>query len=257
MRLSDLLSKPPKQEYLQVEGFLLNTKGIIGQRKTLLVGDVRLNYYCARCEDIRTFTSKGELSCVYVNEHIISIDCVMTCGCGANVQVWFLVDCEDDIRGQAPKIRILKRNEKLSDLVEFNNTIYGEYSILLNLAERAYREELGAGAIVYLRKIFEKITAKTADAIGITYEKYEGGNPKNFRALLVEVDKQCAIIPKEFSNNGYELFRELSSVVHGEYDEEMGLSKFEPLYTLVVGILENVRNSEKLKDAIASLGWKE
>jgi hypothetical protein len=257
MRLSDVLSKTPKCNYLQVDGFLLNKKGNTGQQVTLSVGDIMLNYFCARCEDIRTFTSKGKLCCVFVNRHIISIDCVLTCGCGTNVQAWFLVECENDICGQAPKIRILKRSEKLSNMVKINNERYGEFSSLLDMAERAYREDLGAGAIVYLRKAFEKITAQTADSMGISYDKYEGGNPKNFRVLLEKVDKQCAIIPKEFSRNGYQLFRELSSVVHGEYNEDLGLRKFEPLHRLVIGILENVKTSIELQSAIKSLGWEE
>lgn len=35
---------------------------------------------------------------------------------------------------------------------------YGAYSMLFNKAELVYNEWIGAGAIVYLRKIFEKIT---------------------------------------------------------------------------------------------------
>lgn len=257
MRLGDVLSKPQKRDYLQVDGFLLNKKGIIGQQVRLSVGDVMLNYYCKRCEDVRTYKSEGNLCCIFVSKQIISIDCVMVCGCGTNVQVWFLVECEGNICGQAPKVRIIKRSEKLSNSVKMDSERYGELSQILNMAQRAYREGLGAGSIVYLRKVFEKITAQTADAIGMTYDKYEGGNPKNFRALLEKVDSQCSIIPKEFSKNSYKLFRELSSVVHGVYDEELGLNKFEPLHRLVIGILENVKNSQELKSAAISLGWEE
>lgn len=255
MRLSDVLSKPIQKEFFQIDGFLLNKKGNIGQQVKLNIGQVALNYFCSYCDDLRTFYSKGELSCVFVNNHLISIDCVLTCGCDNSVQVWFLVECEDDICGQAPKVRIMKRSEKLSDMVKISNERYGEFSTLLDLAERAYRDDLGAGAIVYLRKVFEKITIQMADAIEIEYEKYEGGNPKNFSELLKKVDKQCSIIPKEFASDGYRLFRELSGVVHGEYDEALGLSKFESLHRLVIGILENVRNSKELKSAINSLGW--
>ena len=56
------------------------------------------------------------------------------------------------------------------------------------------------------RKIFEKITVKTAKAVDIEYAQYEGGNPKNFSELLKKVDEKCSIIPKEFSANGYKLF---------------------------------------------------
>lgn len=257
MRLSDVLSKPPKQEFVQTDGFLINKKGVIGQQVTLSVGKVMLNYYCSNCEDIRTFTSKGKLSCVFVNKQIVSIDCVLTCGCGATVQAWFLIECEEDICFQAPKIRIIKRSEKLSSAVKINNERYGNFTGLLEKAERAFREDLGAGSIVYLRKAFEKITVQTAEAMGITYDKHEGGNPKNFRVLLEKVDKKSSIVPKEFSRNGYKLFRELSGVIHGDYDENLGLNKYEPLHRLVIGILENVMNSLELRNAVISLGWEE
>lgn len=257
MRLSDVLSKPPKQEFVQTDGFLINKKGAIGQQVTLAVGKVMLNYYCSGCEDIRTFTSKGKLTCVFVNKHIVSIDSVLSCGCGANVQAWFLVECEEDICGQAPRIRIIKRSEKLSNLVKINNERYGDYSGLLEKAERAFREDLGAGSIVYLRKAFEKVTVQTAKALGIKYKMHVDGNPMNFRALLEEVDKKSSIVPREFSNNRYKLFRELSGVVHGDYDENQGLKKYEPLHRLVTGILDNVSNSQQLSDAVITLGWEE
>ena len=101
------------------------------------------------------------------------------------------------------------------------------------------------------------VTVQTADSMGIEYPKYEGGNPKNFSALLEKVDAECSIIPIEFSKNGKRLFKELSNVVHGDFDEELGLKKFEPLHRLVIGILENVRNKEEFKDAKKALGWPE
>lgn len=255
MRLSDILSKAPKNDYTQVDAFLLNKLGAVGQKVDLSVGQVMLNYYCTHCEDLRTFHSKGKLSCIFINKHLISIDCVLVCGCGTNVQVWFLVESENDITSQAPQIRILRRSEQLSDTVKINTSRYGDFSILLDKADQAYRNGLGAGSIVYLRKVFENVTVQTANAMGIEYEKYEGGNPRNFADLLRKVDEKCGIIPKEFSSDGYRLFRELSGVVHGEYDENLGLSKFEPLHRLVIGILENVRNSRELEEAKKALGW--
>jgi len=257
MRLGDVLSKVPKREFIQVDGFLLNKKGNVGQQVVLDVGQVALNYFCTQCEDIRTFYSIGKLTSVFVNGQIISIDCVLTCGCKTTVQIWFLVESDEDICCLAPRVRILKRSEKLSDAVKINSNQYGDFAILLDKAEHAYRDGLGAGAIVYLRKAFEKITVNMADSIGLSYEKYEGGNPRNFKELLIRVDNECSIIPQEFKQHGYSLFRELSSVVHGEYDEDLGLSKFEPLHRLVIGILENVRNREELRSAIGVLGWAE
>jgi len=255
MRLSNVLSKSPISEFVQVEGFLTSKTGRIGQQVQLNIGSVMLNYYCHNCKDLRTFQSQGKLCCIIVNKHVVSIDCVLTCNCGSSVQVWFLVECKDDISGQAPEVRILKRSEKLSNTVQINDEQYGEYSILLDKAERAYRDGLGAGAIIYLRKIFEIITFQTADIVGISYPKRDDGTPTQFRGLLEKVDKICNIIPKEFSRDGYKLFRELSGILHGTYDDDLGLSKFEPLQKLVKSILDNVRNSHELKSAMLSLGW--
>ena len=123
-------------------------------------------------------------------------------------------------------------------------------------AQRAYRDELGAGAIVYLRKILERITEQVAEAAIITTRK-QNGNRRPFNQLLEEVDSKCSIIPKEFSANGYKLFSELSEVVHGDSDERMGLEKYISLQRLVVGILENVRKNKEIMDAIGFLGWND
>lgn len=40
MRLSDVLSKPPKREYIQVDGVLKGKKGNIGQQVDLTVGNI-------------------------------------------------------------------------------------------------------------------------------------------------------------------------------------------------------------------------
>lgn len=257
MRLSDILSKPPMDRYEQIEGFLVGKKGNAGQQVKLTVGQVALNFFCSKCNDMRTFTSKGDLSCVFVNKQLISIDCVLTCICNSSVEAWFLVECEDNICGQAPKVRILKKSIKLSENVKLSSGKYGEFSELLDKAERAYMDNLGAGSIVYLRKIFENITIQIADSNKVEYKKYENGNPKKFYDLLTDVDSKYHIIPNEFAEDGYRLFRELSNVVHGGYNEELGLEKFESLKRLVIGILDNIKNREELKSAIEKLGWKE
>lgn len=256
MRLGSLLSKPSKKEFQEVEHFLLKKRGHMGQQVKLNVGYVMLNYYCKNCDDLRTFTSKGNLSSIFVNKKIISIDCVLACNCEANVQIWFLLEAENDMCDVSPRVRIIKRSERFSKSVQVNENKYGEYTELLNKATKAYRENLGAGAIVYLRKAFEKITVDTAKMAGIEFIAHKGGNPKNFSDLLKKVDEKCSIIPKEFSADGYRLFKELSNVVHGEYDEELGLKKFEPLKSLVIGVIENVERQKKNRDATVELGWQ-
>ena len=259
MRLSDILSKPPKANYLPVDGFLVGKKGNIGQKVDLSICTVALNYYCDTCDDLRTFYSQGNLSCIFIDKRMISIDCVLSCGCGATVEVWFLVECEGDITSQTPKIRVLKRSEKLSEKVKINNTQYGDFDPLLEKADRAFRDALGAGAIVYLRKILERVTAQTAKASGISttiITKKGEEKRKTFRDLLTEVDGKCSIIPKEFSANGYTLFSELSEIVHSNGDdEEQALKKYDALHRLVIGVLDNVKNNSELMAAIGELGW--
>jgi hypothetical protein len=183
------------------------------------------------------------------------------------VAVWFLVESyygedidaekrylNNYIYGIAPRVRILKRREKLSEQVRLISEQYSEYDELLEKAKRAYRDGLGAGSIVYLRKIFEQIVEKAANTAKISCLTNKG-HRKSFKALLKEVEEECSIIPKEFSENGYRLFGELSDVVHGEYDEDLGLLKFEALHRLIIGILENSKNHKELIAATCSLGW--
>jgi hypothetical protein len=255
MRLSDVLSKPPDSSFRQVSGFL-KKKLAVGGQQSISIGNIGLNYYCKGCGDTRTFWSGDKLYCIGVNERQISIDCVLRCQCGSSVAVWFLIESYNDIIGLTTDVRIIKRREKLSNMVVPSKEQYGEYTGLLAKAMQAYRDGLGAGSTVYVRKILEKITEQTATAARISVTGRNGGK-KPFKNLLEEVNRHHAIIPREFSENGYRLFGELSDAVHGDYEEELVLSKFEPLYRLVIGVIENVRNNGELLTAINSLGWND
>lgn len=255
MRLCDILSKPITSEFMQIEGCLVNKSGRIGQKVDLNVGTVGLNYFCQNCDDMRTFYSKGNLSCIFVNKSLISIDCVLSCICGATVQVWFLVECDGDITSTAPKIRIVKKSEKLSDSVKIKSDgRHGEFETLIHKADQAYQEQLGAGAIIYLRKAYELIAVKAADSAGIP-KIDSSGNRKKFKTLLKEVDNKWSIIPKQFSENRYTLFEELSNVVHGEYDEEIALQKYTSLRRLITGVVDNVISNQEFAIEIGNLGW--
>jgi hypothetical protein len=257
MRLSSILSKQCSDEYGQVEGFLNNRTLGCGQPRKISVGKIALNFYCKSCNDVRTFTSDEKLFCIGVNNHLISIDSVLTCsGCDSTVQTWFLVESKGDIAGIAPEVRITKRSERLSKTVLIFDERYDDFSELLEKAQKAYRDGLGAGSIVYLRKILERITIQTADASGISKNK-SNGKRKTFKDLLTEVDGKCSIIPKEFSENSYRLFGDLSDVIHGNYDEDLGLQKYDALRRLIVGILDNVKNNKEMMTAIGSLGWND
>ena len=260
MRISGVLSKLPSPDFKQVDSFLIGKKGEIGQRVNLN-SDIRVTseYYCALCEDTVVFVSQGSLSCVFISTQSISIDCVLACDCGVSVPVWFLVESYDNIIGQAPEVRLIERKDRLSENVK--NVEFDEYTELLNKSERAYRDGLGAGSTIYLRKIFEKVTVKAADYKKIQYKKYKGGNPKNFFALLEKVDKAYPIIPEAFSADGYKLYRQLSDVIHDTNDEKIGLEKYLDFRRLVVGIIDKIKSNEKaekdhveLKASAAAIG---
>lgn len=257
MRLSDILSKPIDLEFKQVEGFLDNKKLKEGKSKKLLIGKVALTYFCAECDSDISFVSKKDIFGIGVNNKQISVDCVLTCSkCGNQLPVWFLIESVNEIHNSFPEVRVLKRTEKFSPTVQNAKNTYGDFAELLGKAECAYRNELGAGAIIYLRKIYEKITKETAQAAGIATLTAKGKN-KRFKELLEEVDKQKHIIPADFSNNGYQLFSELSEVAHGDNNisEKDALLKYEPFRRLVIGIIEKVKNDTELAEIKNKLGW--
>ncbi|MCI8622280.1 MAG: hypothetical protein HFG26_01295 [Provencibacterium sp.] len=260
MRLSEVLSSSPTSRFEQVEGFLNNMQLKRGKQKKISVGAVWLTYHCENCHSDLTFVSDTELYCIGIHERLVSIDCALRCPrCGESVPIWFLIESKEAAHGIAPEVRVLKRSEKLSDKVTLGWGQYEGFSELLEKADRAYRDELGAGAIVYLRKILERITKQTAEAsnISITITTKNGDKKrKDFKKLLTEVDQQCFIIPKEFSENGYKLFGELSEIIHSDgSDEQMVLKKYDALHRLVIGILDNVKNNKEMMEAIGTLGW--
>ena len=222
-------------------------------------GRIALNFYCKKCEDSRTFMSPDRLHALIINENLISIDAFLQCPvCKTEIQVWLLLEVKDMFT-EEPKVKILKRTEKLSKNVsELRENSFGIYTDLLEKAMRASREGFGAGAIIYLRKVFEQVTSEAAKASNIS-TTYINSNEKrkNFKDLLTEVDTKCAIVPIEFSNNRYKLFGKLSDVVHGEYDEEIALEKFSAFYRLVTGIIENIKSKEEFQSAQQALGLSE
>lgn len=94
-----------------------------------------------------------------------------------------------------------------------------------------------------------------AEKIDRIYHLASPASPIDYQKLPTEVDQNRSIVPQEFSANGYRLFSELSEVVHGNYEEQIGLQKFEAFCRLVVGVLDNVRNNSELMAAIGELGW--
>ena len=257
MRLGDVLSRDYTAEYVQIDGFT-KTKPTYKQPRKIEVGTVAINCNCKKCNDTRTLVSANELQLILIEEGLFSIDARLRCpACQETVAAWFLVSCEGPIESVAPKVRVIKRSIRYTENIHPLHSAYSEYGELLEKAEIAYREGLGAGSIIYLRKIFEMVTDGIADANRINILDKNGYKINNFSVRLERVTDKVDFIPKEFSDDGYRLFGELSDVVHGEFDEEEGLKKYQTLKRLVIGVLDNIKNRAEFAEARAKLGWNE
>ena len=254
MRLSDLLSKAPVSDEAQVERFLEVEEGASlrwGEHQSIEVGRVLLNFNCNACRDIRTFVSDENLSCLIVGERMVSIDAGLMCpGCDAVVEAWFLVVSREDLLAQAPTVRLERYVDNRRDVASRPGIGDQIFDSLLERARIAYEAHLGAGSMVYLRQAFELITRQVASAAGMTI-----GERPRFGPLLRQVDEEHRIIPRAFSDNGYQLFSELSEVVHGRSTEAIALAKYQPCESLVRGVLQNVASDQEMRLAIDQLGW--
>ncbi|WP_281920528.1 hypothetical protein [Nocardia cyriacigeorgica] len=185
----------------------------------------------------------------------MSIDATLRCMvCGATVETWFVVGSVGEIHTIAPEVRVEHYKENLRGCAKRVGLGDGRFEELVTCAQLAYENGLGAGAVVYLRKIFEKVTWEVADILEIETFK-PNGNRRPFAQVLEEVNAIRSIIPQRFSSDGYQLFRELSSIIHGDSSESDALQKFIPCLQLVLGVVEEVNRDNVIAQAIEELGW--
>ena len=244
MRLSDVLSKDISSEFVQVDNFFGYRKSQMGKSKKINIGTVALSFFCEKCNEYKVFYSRHKADCIYVDEKKANINCMLFDNCNTFVVVGFFIEIGNSITDNLPKVRILKKNINKFDNVKLINNIYEEYTDKLERANIAFNANLGAGSIIYLRKVFELIIEQMANKEGIDFyfiNKKGKKEKKTFKNLLKEVDEKCNIIPVEFSKNRYDLFRKLSDIIHGEYDENTAIEKFDAFYRLVTGILDNIK----------------
>lgn len=255
MRLSEVLNRAPDSESTQVENFLGTRRIGWGQHKKIEVGRVVHNFFCRTCGDLRTFASGDSLQCLVAGDQLVSIDATLKCPvCASSVEVWYVVASEGDLYAQAPVVCLERYTENRRDLVGGVGTGAGQFEDLLERAQTAYENQLGAGSMVYLRHIFEAITTEVATVAGMSTTRPSGAR-KPFRELLEEVDGKHHIVPARFSSNGYRLFSELSEVIHGGSSEEVALLKFLPCRQLILGVINNVKGDQAMAHAIDALGW--
>ncbi|MDX3356162.1 hypothetical protein PV703_23175 [Streptomyces sp. ME01-24h] len=253
--MSKLLSDAPAVAPMQVDGFLDGHVLKWGKHKRIKVGKVLRNFHCRACDAQRTFMSGDELSCLGLGDNQISIDATLQCiECRSSVEIWFLIGSNSDISSVAPEVRVERYTENLRDRADRVDSHRGPFSDLVKRAQLAYENQLGAGSIIYLRKIFELVTFEVAEIAKIETKKHNGRNVP-FSVVLERVNQVRNIIPRRFSSDGYQLFRELSEIIHGESSEEEALQKYKPCLQLVLGVVDEVSRDNEYARAIEELGW--
>ena len=191
------------------------------------IGTITLPFYSTACKDSVSFISPKRLHCLIVNNSMISIDCQLRCmdyeednpkcrACHPYVQAWFLVGV-DDISANSPRVSVVKQSFKLPDTIKLPIETEDKFSEWLGKAEIAYKERLGAGAVIYLRSAFEQITLEVGHRAGVEVYK-PNGRSKPFDQVIRAVDAQCSIIQVNYSDDGYKLFQWLSNIAHGNAD---------------------------------------
>ncbi len=257
MRINEILSKPISDNFELIEEFI-NSPLKIGKIRKINAGSVNRIYFCKKCNLPSSFVSMDDIHCILVNNRMLSISTTLKCtGCDETIPMWFLVESQKPFNETTyHNVRLLLAIEKLSENVSLNTGNYGKFTDLLEKADISFRNQLGSAAMIYLRKIFEGITHQIANAEGIETHK-DNGDLKPFREILEKVDEKHRIIPNEFRQNRYLLFRELSNIVHNGNieNEDVALNKYPALKRLIIGILDKVKNDEEIMEAIGTLGW--
>lgn len=223
------------------------------------IGRINLPFYSTKCQDTIIFKSNQILHCLIISDKMISIDCDLTCDnrnqsnskcqtCKNSVQSWFLIEA-DNIFSSSPQINVVKKNHKLSKDIKLPIEVGNKYDEWFAKADIAFKERLGAGAIIYLRSIFEKITFEVGTEINDRIRNTHGNvidlNKLSFRDLLEKVNNVYPIIPVIYSQNGYELFGQLSEIAHGNSDEQTALEKYESLRRLVKSVVDEVTSKKQ------------
>lgn len=255
MRLSEVLNRAPQTDKIQVENFLGSRRLAWGKSKKVEVGRVVHNFFCLNCGDLRTFQSDLTLTCLITGHNLVSIDVALQCPtCASSVEAWYLVASDEDLYAYNPIVYLDRYTENRREAARGLGSGADEFEQWLDQAQLAYEHRLGAGAMIYLRKIFESVTAGVATAAGISTQR-PNGSRKPFKDLLREVDSEHCIIPASFASNGYTLFSELSEVIHGDSDEEEALRKYLPCRQLVLSVVKKIKEDRAVAGAIDALGW--
>lgn len=249
-----MLNRAPDTSSIQVENFLGSRRVPWGTHKKVEVGRVIRNHNCAQCGHLRSFSSGEQISCLISGDSTVSIDVATKCaGCDTTMEVWFLVGCCNDLYSRAPEVYLERFSQHRRDMADQSGMGIDD---LFERAQIAFDDNLGAGAMIYLRKIFETVTYQVAEATSIPTQRSPTNRKKRpFKDILKNVDEVNSIVPSEFSDDGYRLFEELSEVIHGQSNEVTAINRYEPCKRLVLGVVQNIQNRSELIAAVGALGW--
>ena len=99
--------------------------------------------------------SEGALTCLIAGTNLVSIDVALQCPvCKVSVEAWYLVASDDDIYAYNPVVYLDRYTENRREAAAGTGSGGGQFEDLLEQAQIAYENRLGAGSMVYLRKLY-------------------------------------------------------------------------------------------------------
>ena len=138
-----------------------------------------------------------------------------------------------------------QEESRLFVLDKYKDMFIKEHKFLV-LAERAYYSQLGAGSVIYIRKAYESLLYDILDKNSIP-------RPRTFSELLKTADGKANIVPTILKDKAYGLFGELSDIVHGDCDDDIGMTKYKDLRDVFCVILDNLLEQSRLESIAKNL----
>jgi hypothetical protein len=201
-------------------------------------------------EDLKEFIKNlfNEMRFSYDNIAITKLTCPV---CGHKIYQTFAIEPQPQSIEKATQpggeslYRVVKigeyPNQEQSRLILLNKYFVrfsAEHALLVK-AHKACQIGLGAGAMVYLRRAYESLLFAILDANGVEH-------PRTFKDTLKTADEIAQIVPEVLKDKAYGLFGEISDVVHGGTDDNVGLEKYEDLRDVFLLILDHILEKERV-----------
>jgi hypothetical protein len=221
----------------------------------LILNDQTLDCYCSDCKQHSVFQRVGRPAPGALNGESPTPPFSVNFACSRNpkhhlLRFFFLVD-DDQIQkiGQSPSLADLGR----PDLDKYRNLLKADYKELTKAVGLA-AHGVGAGALVYLRRIFERLIAATADKMAHT----SGWDEDGFRAARME-EKILSLSDQlpPFLVDNRSIYGIMSSGIHNLTEDEC-LQLFPTVRIGIELILDDVlrkrEEEEKIRNATNAIG---